>query len=173
MLPPNFTQPIGTRQGLAAMASLGVLVAAIGTALAFQHLGGYIPCALCLEQRMPYYTAMPLLAAGLLLNARTSPAFLVRACFAIAAAVMLYGMALGVFHAGFEWGFWPGPQDCAVTAGGGAVSAGDLLSTIDSVKAPSCDQAAIRILGLSFAGWNAIAALLAAALAGFAAFTRD
>jgi disulfide bond formation protein DsbB len=173
MLPPNFTSPVGTRQGLAALASLGVLIAAIGIALAFQHLGGYIPCALCLEQRTPYYAAMPALAAGLLLNAKASPPRLIRGAFAIAAIIMAYGMALGVFHAGFEWGLWPGPQDCAIVSGGEAVSAGDLLGAIDSVKPPSCDQAALRVLGLSFAGWNAIAAAIAATLAGVAAVTRD
>ncbi|MCU0832173.1 MAG: disulfide bond formation protein B [Rhizobiaceae bacterium] len=173
MLPPNFTAPVGTRQGMAALASLVLLVAAIGLALAFEHVGGYVPCALCLEQRTPYYAAIPVLALALALNARVSPPWLVRAGFAIGAAIMAYGMALGMYHAGFEWGFWPGPQDCAIVSGGAAVSAGDLLGAIDSMKAPACDQAALRVLGLSFAGWNAVAALMASALAGFAAFTRD
>jgi disulfide bond formation protein DsbB len=173
MLPPNFTTPIGTRQGLAALAALGLLIAAILIALGFQHLAGFIPCALCLEQRTPYYVAIPLVAAGLLLNARAAPAFLVRGCFALAAITMLYGMALGVFHAGFEWQFWAGPTDCAVVSGGNAVSAGDLLSAIDSTKPPACDQAAGRFLGLSFAGWNAVSAAFAALIAGFAAFSRD
>jgi disulfide bond formation protein DsbB len=173
MLPPNFTAPIGTRQGLLAIMALGLLCAAVVIALGFEHLGGYLPCALCLEQRTPYYAAIPVLAAGLVLNARSAPAFLVRGLFAVAALIMLYGMALGAFHAGFEWGFWPGPQDCAVVSGGSAVSATDLLATIDSQKAPSCDQAAVRILGLSLAGWNAVASAMAAALVGFAAFSRD
>ena len=60
----------------------------------------------------------------------------------------------------------------AVVSGGNAVSAGDLLSTIDSTKPPACDQAAGRFLGLSFAGWNAVSAAFAALLAGFAAFSR-
>ncbi|NJR13584.1 MAG: disulfide bond formation protein B [Phyllobacteriaceae bacterium] len=173
MLPPNFTAPIGTRQGLVAFAALGLLCAAIVIALGFQHLGGFIPCALCLEQRTPYYVAIPLLAAGLLLHARSAPAFMVRGCFALAAITMLYGMALGVFHAGFEWQLWAGPADCAVVNGGNAVAAGDLLSTIDSTRPPSCDQAAGRFLGLSFAGWNAVSAAFGAVLAGYAAFSRD
>jgi disulfide bond formation protein DsbB len=169
----NLSSPITVRQGFAALCALGLTCAAIVIALAFQHIGGYVPCALCLEQRTPYYAAIPVLAAGLLLNAKASPAWLVRLAFAIASIIMLYGMGLGVFHAGFEWGLWPGPQDCAVTSGGAAVSAEDLLAAIDSTKAPSCDQAALRILGLSFAGWNAVAAAIAAAFAAIAAFTRD
>jgi disulfide bond formation protein DsbB len=169
----NLAAPVTLRQGFAAIAAFGLLCAAIAIALAFEHIGGYIPCALCLEQRTPYYAAIPVLGAGLVLNAKSSPAWLVRATFALGGLIMLYGLWLGVFHAGFEWGFWPGPQDCAVTSGSAAVNANDLLAAIDSVKAPSCDQAALRILGLSFAGWNAVAAAFASGLAAIAAFTRD
>ena len=38
------------------------MAATVGTALGFQHIGGYIPCKLCLEQRMPYYVGVPLMA---------------------------------------------------------------------------------------------------------------
>ena len=41
----------------------------VGTALGFQHLGGYIPCKLCLEQRTPYYVGVPLMAVALLSSA--------------------------------------------------------------------------------------------------------
>lgn len=34
----------------------------VGVALGFQHIGGYIPCKLCLEQRWPYYIGAPLMA---------------------------------------------------------------------------------------------------------------
>jgi disulfide bond formation protein DsbB len=172
MLPPNFKQPISTAGGFAAIIALTLATAAIGIALGFQHIGGYIPCALCLQQRTAYYVAIPLLAVGLLLQAQVSPAFLIRACFAIVCALMAYNAALGVYHAGFEWGFWAGPADCAVVSGNSAVSAGDLLATIDAIKPPSCDQAALRVLGISFAGWNAIVSLMTAIFAGRAAFGR-
>ena len=41
------------------------MAATVGTALGFQHLGGYIPCKLCLEQRTPYYVGVPLMALAL------------------------------------------------------------------------------------------------------------
>ena len=44
-------------------------------------------------------------------------------------------------------------------------AAGGVLDAIDSVVPPSCDKAALRILGLSFAGWNAIASLVLALVA--------
>ena len=36
---------------------------------------------------------------------------------------------------------------------------GGILDAIDTVIPPSCDKAALRVLGLSFAGWNALASL--------------
>ena len=47
----SLTQPA---RGLAAslIATLG-MAATVGGALAFEHIGGYIPCALCLMQRTP------------------------------------------------------------------------------------------------------------------------
>ena len=43
-----------------ASAILVAAAATIGGALVFQHGLGYVPCKLCLEQRVPYYAAMPL-----------------------------------------------------------------------------------------------------------------
>ena len=36
-----------------------VALATILAALAFEHLGGYAPCPLCLQQRYAYYFAVP------------------------------------------------------------------------------------------------------------------
>ena len=44
-------------------------------------------------------------------------------------------------------------------------NAGDLLGDLNAIKAPSCNDAALRVLGLSFAGWNVIASLILAAIA--------
>ena len=42
----------------------------------------------------------------------------------------------------------------------------------DDGQPPSCDQAALRVLGLSFAGWNAIASLILAVVAFRGAFKK-
>jgi disulfide bond formation protein DsbB len=41
------------------LATLG-MTGTVGGALAFEHIGGYIPCALCLIQRQPYYWGIPI-----------------------------------------------------------------------------------------------------------------
>ncbi|MBU2532498.1 MAG: disulfide bond formation protein B, partial [Alphaproteobacteria bacterium] len=46
------------------------LFAAIATilgAFAFEHIGGYAPCPLCLQQRYAYYVGIPLLFLALVL----------------------------------------------------------------------------------------------------------
>ena len=51
-------------------------------------------------------------------------------------------------------------------------NAGDLLSDLNAKKPPSCDVAALRVLGLSFAGWNVVASVILAAIALQGAFKR-
>lgn len=141
------------------------MAATVGSALGFQHIGGYIPCKLCYEQRIPYYVGAPLMAVAFLSAAFSGPTWLTRLLLAVGGLLMGYGVYLGVHHAGIEWGWWPGPTDCGAVelpAGGGT---GGILDEIDKVVPPSCDKAALRILGLSLAGWNAIASLVLALVA--------
>lgn len=130
-------------------------LAVIGTAWGFQLIGGYVPCKLCLEQRVPYYVGLPLAALAMIfsLNGRNGLAALV---LVLTAAVFVYGSGLGIYQAGAEWDFWLGPTDCG---GGGAIpsSAGGILSGLKTTRVVSCTEASWRMLGLSFAGWNALA----------------
>ena len=170
MLP--LARPLGDRnRTFAVLAVIGMAASILG-ALAFQHIGGYIPCALCYMQRTPYYTGLPVMLAGLVLQARGVNPIAVRGLYAIGAVLMLYGMALAIYHSGVEWHFWAGPADCTSSGSAPDVAATDLLATIDKVKPPMCDEAALRILGLSMAGWNAIASAVWTWLAAKAAFAR-
>ena len=47
-----------SRTGCATLFTLAS-AASVGSALGFEHIGGYIPCALCLLQRIPYYVSLP------------------------------------------------------------------------------------------------------------------
>lgn len=126
----------------------------VGSALAFEHIGGYIPCALCLEQRMPYYVAVPIMVFASLSKIITVPAVVTRLLILVAGLIMLYGMWLAGFHSGVEWLWWPGPESCGAAADGLSGNAGDLLGDLNAKRPPSCDKAALRVFGLSFAGWN-------------------
>jgi disulfide bond formation protein DsbB len=134
-----------------------VILAALG----FEHLGGYVPCPLCLQQRYAYYASIPLLALALVLifANRTRAAALI---FIVVALGFLANAGLGAYHAGAEWGLWPGPESCAASAPL-STNAGNLLSELATTRVVRCDQAALRLFGLSLAGWNVVASLALAA----------
>lgn len=140
------------------------MAATVGTALGFQHIGGYIPCALCLLQREPYYWAIPVALGALATAIFKLPPAVTRGLIGVVVIMMLVGAGMGVYHSGVEWGFWPGPATCSTTANGLTTNAGNLLSDLNTVHGPSCTEAALRVLGLSFAGWNVVASLALAAI---------
>lgn len=140
-----------------------VMAVTVFTALGFQHIGGYIPCKLCLEQRIPYYIGAPLMMVAAYAGAAGARTSLVRMLLLIGAVILAISLFLGVKHTGVEYGWWAGPTDCGAVvppSGGGA----GVLDDLNTFIPPSCDTAAWRdpILRLSFAGWNVIisAALL-------------
>jgi disulfide bond formation protein DsbB len=139
-------------------AAFTVFILAAGTlagALLFEFYG-YAPCELCLKQRWAYYAAIPL-SLALALLARNNPA-LARNGLYLMALLMLASAIFGAYHAGVEWKFWPGPSTCS---GGGALSALPDLSKPTVI----CDEPAIRILGISLAGWNALVSAVLAIVA--------
>lgn len=141
------------------------MAATVGSALGFEHIGGYIPCALCLLQRQPYYYGIPVAILAALNAALGGPAWITRALLGLVGIMMVVGAGMGVYHSGVEWHFWEGPATCATSASGVTQDAGNLLNDLNAIKGPSCTDAALRVLGLSFAGWNVIASLVLAAFA--------
>ncbi|WP_296080080.1 disulfide bond formation protein B [uncultured Agrobacterium sp.] len=141
------------------------MIFTVGSALGFQHIGGYTPCALCLLQRDPYYYAIPMGILAIIASVFKLPVALTRVLLVLIGVAMLIGLGLGVYHSGVEWGFWPGPTTCATGAPSITTDAGNLLSDLNAIKAPSCNEAALRVLGLSFAGWNVIASAVLAGIA--------
>lgn len=154
------------RPGLRSALILAIgLSATVGSALAFEHIGGYIPCALCLLQRQPYYYGIPLAILAAVNAAAGGPAWLTRLLIGIVGLLMIVGAGMGIYHSGVEWHFWEGPATCATSANGVTQDAGNLLNDLNTVKGPSCTEASLRVLGLSFAGWNVIASVILAAIA--------
>lgn len=145
----------------AAFIIFAVTTATLLGAWVFEYYG-YAPCELCLKQRWPYYAAIPL-SVALALRGGYNPS-LARNGLYVLALIMLGSAVFGAYHAGVEWKWWEGPNTCS---GAGGLSGGlpDL-----SKPAVMCDEPAIRIFGLSLAGWNALisAALALVALRGAA-----
>jgi disulfide bond formation protein DsbB len=131
--------------------SLALLAIIIG-AFAFEY-AGYPPCELCLMQRWAYYVGIPFAGYLALGNPRW-----IRTGLLLLTIMLAANAVFGVYHAGVEWKWWQGPATCS----GGAMTDGlpDLTK-----PAVMCNEAALRILGLSLAGWNAIISASLAVLA--------
>ena len=141
---------------LAAGATAIVALAAILAALAYEHLGGYTPCALCLIERYAYYAGIPLAAAAFFL-ARSKPSGLAVILLALCGLGFFINCGIGIYHSGIEWKWWAGPEACS--AGTLAPLTGSLLDALEGAKAVSCSDAPWRLFGLSFAGWSALISL--------------
>jgi disulfide bond formation protein DsbB len=135
------------------------------TAHAFEMLGGYLPCHLCLIERYAYYFAV-LASIAAFFAARAEKDDVARIIFALIALAFLANAALGFYHSGVEWKWWPGPTECS---GGSAIQWGEggLAESLENNKVVACDEAAWRLLGLSFAGWNAVLSFFLAGLAAY------
>jgi disulfide bond formation protein DsbB len=147
----------------AAVVALGGAATIIG-AWIFQYLG-YRPCELCLEQRHPYYFAIPLAVFVILGETVGSRRRILLAALAVIAALMLWNAGLAAYHAGVEWKWWPGPTTCGGTPDLG--NPGDLLKQLQSTHVVRCDEAAWTFLGLSLAGYNFFISLGLAAVAAW------
>lgn len=151
-----FLRPFLERWRLCALvASLLMLAIAHG----FETFGGMAPCALCLRAREVYWVAAALALTGMLVVRMRAGARWRWVFDAGLAAVFAFGVGLAVYHSGVEWKWWPGPTACS--GGAGAVSAGQIADLLQGAKIapPACDEAAWVFLGLSMAGWNALASL--------------
>jgi len=112
---------------------------------------------------------LPLAIAGLLAAAAGAKPTVARMFLIMAGIIFAYGAYLGVYHAGAEWGWWLGPADCGGNAPAVA-DVNDLLGQLDTIRVVSCTTASWRLLGLSFAGWNAVVSIFLVVVAMWGAF---
>jgi disulfide bond formation protein DsbB len=158
----------------AAAAALAIFALSAATLLGawyFEYVLKLPPCPLCLEERLPYHIVIPLSLLMAIAALARAPRALITVGFLAIVAAMLCGAALGAYHAGVEWRWWPGPTDCSgpVTD---FTAKGPLLNQLQSIRVVRCDEAAWRFIGISLAGYNVLVSLLLAAIAAFGLLAR-
>lgn len=154
-----FDGPNGNRALLAFVYALAVILAALGS----QFIGGIVPCEMCYWQRWPYYIGLPILGLVLLFW-EALPARIRLALTALVMAIFVVGMFLGIYHAGVEYGFWPGPATCTTPSGGLDFSQ---LNSLNDASVVMCDVVQFEIFGISLAGMNAMASAFTALVLGW------
>ena len=136
-----------------------VLVASavvLGGALLSQYWGGLAPCELCLLQRWPWLAAIVISLVAIMVGSRAALPWVAL----LLAAVFAVGSAFAFYHVGVEKHWFAGPNACT-----GAATAAD---TVEALKARilgqmpvRCDEPAWMLWGISLAGWNLLASLVA------------
>jgi len=136
-----------------------VLVASavvLGGALLSQYWGGLAPCELCLLQRWPWLAAIVISLVAIMVGRRAALPWVAL----LLAAVFAVGSAFAFYHVGVEKHWFAGPNACT-----GAATAAD---TVEALKARilgqmpvRCDEPAWMLWGISLAGWNLLASLVA------------
>lgn len=133
--------------------ALLVPAALLGGALGSQYVGGLYPCEMCHWQRWPHYAAVVVALASFAAGGGRAA----RPLVLLAALLILASGAIGLFHAGVEYGWWKGLTRCAAVTTSG--SDADILKEIMATPMIRCDQAQWKLFGISLAGFNAILSL--------------
>jgi disulfide bond formation protein DsbB len=140
----------------------------LGAVYFVQYVMLLAPCPLCLEQRTAFYVSVPLAALLWLGASRGASRKVLMLGFIVILGFMLWNTGLATFHAGVEWKWWQGPTDCS-----GPIdkigSVGNMLNQLQRISLVRCDEAAIRILGVSLSGYDALVSLFLAAVAAWGA----
>jgi disulfide bond formation protein DsbB len=141
-------------------------------ALGFEYIGGLAPCVLCMDQRYAHGAAIALGLVALVLGGGTaSGGAFGRAALALGLVALLVGAGIAVFHVGVEQHWWQGTAACGSALAAPTDIAG-LIAQIEKAPIVRCDEVAWAMLGISMAGWNAIASVAAAIVIALAAEWR-
>ena len=142
---------------LVAAASAGLLLGAYLS----QQVGGLHPCPLCLIQRYPHFAVFVLgLVAAIVTGGRARMALL-----ALCGLALLVTTGYGVYHVGVEQGWFA--SACAAPMSGGTIE--DIRAQVMNAPLTRCDEVPWSLIGVSLAGWNAIASAIMAIVATFGA----
>jgi disulfide bond formation protein DsbB len=145
-----------------------ISAAMLATAHASERFWHFYPCNLCLRQREVYWVAIGvalsvLVLAGML--SRSQPSRVLRFGAALLGVVFIAGAGIAGYHSLVEWGFVAAPPGCAAAKSADIPSAADIMAALSQPMATaSCTEAPFRIMGLSMAGYNALASLALAAV---------
>jgi disulfide bond formation protein DsbB len=140
------------------LALLAASAVILGSAFAFQFIGGLQPCELCLWQRYPYAITIGLAGVGIGLSRAGVERRLLAILVALCGLTFLIGAGIAVFHVGVEQKWWEGTSAC-VGSLTGAASAEDLRQRLLGAPVVRCDAPAWTLFGISMAGYNALLSL--------------
>ena len=121
------------------------------SAFYLEYFHGALPCDLCITQRWFHGAIISYSFIIILIINKTliSNKLLVL----VGAILWLSSSLAGLYHFGIEMNFWTGPDGCSSNID----FSKDTLTYLLNKSPIKCDEVMFEILGLSLAGWNALA----------------
>ena len=132
---------------------LAFSILSLSIAYFIQYILGHKPCNLCLIERIPYLSAIILVAL----------IFIVKRFEKIFSGIILiffiFGAIISFYHVGIEQGFFSESLVCNLGNSGADLSKEQLLKQLENAPI-SCKEVAFRFLGLSLATINTIISII-------------
>ena len=132
---------------------LAFSILSLSIAYFIQYILGHKPCNLCLIERIPYLSAIILVAL----------IFIVKRFEKIFSGIILiffiFGAIISFYHVGIEQGFFSESLVCNLGNSGTDLSKEQLLKQLENAPI-SCKEVTFRFLGLSLATINTIISII-------------
>ena len=132
---------------------LAFSILSLSIAYFIQYILGHKPCNLCLIERIPYLSAIILVAL----------IFIVKRFEKIFSGIILiffiFGAIISFYHVGIEQGFFSESIVCNLGNSGADLSKEQLLKQLENAPI-SCKEVTFRFLGLSLATINTIISII-------------
>ena len=132
---------------------LAFSILSLSIAYFIQYILGHKPCNLCLIERIPYLSAIVLVAL----------IFIVKRFEKIFSGIILiffiFGAIISFYHVGIEQGFFSESLVCNLGNSGADLSKEQLLKQLENAPI-SCKEVTFRLLGLSLATINTIISII-------------
>ena len=132
---------------------LAFSILSLSIAYFIQYILGHKPCNLCLIERIPYLTAI-ILVALIFIVKRFEKTF-----SGIILIFFIFGAIISFYHVGIEQGFFSESLVCNLGNSGADLSKEQLLKQLENAPI-SCKEVTFRFLGLSLATINTIISII-------------
>jgi len=132
---------------------LAFSILSLSIAYFIQYILGHKPCNLCLIERIPYLSAI-ILVALIFIVKRFEKTF-----SGIILIFFIFGAIISFYHVGIEQGFFSESLVCNLGNSGADLSKEQLLKQLENAPI-SCKEVTFRLLGLSLATINTIISII-------------
>ena len=132
---------------------LAFSILSLSIAYFIQYILGHKPCNLCLIERIPYLSAI-ILVALIFIVKRFEKTF-----SGIILIFFIFGAIISFYHVGIEQGFFSESLVCNLGNSGADLSKEQLLKQLKNAPI-SCKEVTFRLLGLSLATINTIISII-------------